>query len=712
MRIGVLTDVLVEDPWSGIGNYIRCLVREWSQEHEVWSFGSARRAPEGGFSGHVQVSRWRWGWRRRLESRADIVHAPRPHVPDYFYEIERPKVVTIHGAGPFALRDTSLVRPPTELQRHLREQHEKIDLFITVSQSSRQELIEHYGIAKEKIEAIYHGVDPAVYFPPADRQALRQRVAARYNIPGPYLLHVSNYRPVKNGVRIVQAYRRLVRQGRSELSLVFAGGAYFGFEEVAEEIRKGADGRIVCLGKLPEDELREVYQGAEVFVFPSLHEGFGFPALESMACEVPVIVSNVFSLPEVVGEAGVQVDPESVEAIAKGIVRLLDDRSLYERCRQAGLARSREFCWETCARKHLEVLERLRWQVEPKPSQIGAGSGGWPRRAPAKKGTIRLHLLGPGSPPRQVLKKILPASWRNALRPLVDGTDFHASPRSWFSRYRADRARLREWVAYEAGFHFWRATRGRSARLEHPIFMVGCSRSGTTLAANLFGLHRDVVHWSEAHDILDPENYRDYDADHYRTASDVTSKEAARLHARFEYHRRVHGRRRFLNKNPRNSVRIDYLRAIFADAVFVHVIRDGRAVVASMLEFIRARPALARVPMPFEHVPNWRTMLVEDLAERMALEWQAVVSMILGKREELKRAYHEFKYEDLCEEPRAVMTEVWRFAGLRVDEEILTRVPERLELRNHKWRSQLTAEQIERITRIQSRLLRELGYEV
>lgn len=358
MRIGILSDILAKDPRSGMGNYARYLVREWSREHEVWSIGSSDRNRGPGFAGHVRVSPWNWRWRRAIGSHTDIVHCPTQAVPDYFYRIQKPRVVTIHGAAPFIFSHTSLVPPPSRGLLRLRAEPAAVDLFLTVSRSAQREIVKHYRIPGERLHPIYHGVDPELFFPPADKAAVRQRVCARRGISGPYLLHISNYRPLKNGVRVVAAYRHLREQGFRELALVLAGGTYFGFEAVAEEIGRPADGQIIRLGKLSDSELRELYQGAEVFLFPSLHEGFGIPALESMACGVPVVVSNTYSLPEVTGEAAVQVNPESVEEIAQGVARLLSDAAFYAECRRAGVARSREFRWDVCGQKHLEAFER------------------------------------------------------------------------------------------------------------------------------------------------------------------------------------------------------------------------------------------------------------------------------------------------------------------------------------------------------------------
>lgn len=307
----------------------------------------------------------------------------------------------------------------------------------------------------------------------------------------------------------------------------------------------------------------------------------------------------------------------------------------------------------------------------------------------------------------QTLKRILPPPVRAALRRLLYPGRFHLHPA--LSRYSGPESVV-TWGLHEAGFHLWRHTLGRSTCLKQPIFMIGCSRSGTTIAAALFGLHPDVADFSEAHPIWDPRGYRDPEADHYWVAADVRAEDAARLHARFEYVRRHLGKERFFNKNPRSSVRIDYIRAVFPDAVFIHVIRDGRAVAASMLEFIRARAHLESVPMPLCRPPSWRELLRADKLEQVALQWREVVSFILKKRAELGPAYHEFKYEELCDDPRRVLAATWRFAGLRVEADVLERLPERLESQNYKWREQLNPEQIELVTGIQRSLLEEMAY--
>jgi len=360
LRIGILTDILAADPWSGVGNYARSLVREWSRAHEVWSIGSARQAPGPGFAGHLRVSRWNWGWRRQIESRTDLVHCPQARdVPEFFYEVDRPRVVTIHGATVFLFSGTGVAPPPTpSILRH-REHPEAVDLYLTVSRSAQKEIVEQYGLPADRVVPIYNGVDMELFSPPPDKTAARQQACARFGIPGAYLLHVSNYQPKKNGVRIVAAYRQLKEQGFGELALVLAGSTGWGYEPVAEEIARANDKSIIRLGQLQGRELAELYRGAEVFLFPSLHESFGLPALESLACGVPAVVSNVFSLPEVVGDAALQVDPNDAIGLADAVHRVLTDRDLREDLRRRGFERAALFSWRRTAEQVSRLLDEV-----------------------------------------------------------------------------------------------------------------------------------------------------------------------------------------------------------------------------------------------------------------------------------------------------------------------------------------------------------------
>jgi len=285
----------------------------------------------------------------------------------------------------------------------------------------------------------------------------------------------------------------------------------------------------------------------------------------------------------------------------------------------------------------------------------------------------------------QILRSILPEQVRSTIRNQIDNLEF----------------RVFQW-----------RSKGHPT-LKEPIFLIGCPRSGTTIGVRLFATHPWVANWSELGHIWDPTNYYDPDAEHYWNADMVTEQAARRLHARFEYYRHKSGKPRFINKHPRNSVRIDYMREIFPDAFFIHLIRDGRAVVNSIITQTPRKPTRQGIPFAnFCKPPNWRQFLRDDPVEQAALQWREIVGYVLGKRSELGDRYHEFKYEDMCSTPREVFASAFEFAGLPVSDAFLSGIPERLENRNFKYEEKFSQAQLDTINTIQKDLLQELGYKV
>jgi hypothetical protein len=270
-------------------------------------------------------------------------------------------------------------------------------------------------------------------------------------------------------------------------------------------------------------------------------------------------------------------------------------------------------------------------------------------------------------------------------------------------------ADLRRWPRRTTRSLAWRAFHP-GARLAQPIFLIGAPRSGTTLAVDLFATHPDVANWSEAGRVWDPTHYDDPDAEHAWRAEDATPARAARLHRWFEWYRRRKGKPRFINKHPRSSLRVPFLLRAFPDARLIHVIRDGRAVVSSMLEEIRRSERRQKLPMGgFAKPSGWQRMLRDDLAEQAALQWQAIVRTARADGRALGAAYTEVQYEALCDAPRDTYRALFQFAGLRSDGAALATIPATLE-RSAGWPQRLSAEQKRTIEKAAGSLLEELGY--
>ena len=255
--------------------------------------------------------------------------------------------------------------------RHLPQHHKRLNRWylnwtlplycrratriIAVSEQTRREVVAAYHIQPERIRVIPEA--PAEGFGPAP-SARVQAARARYHLPERYLLTVGTLEPRKNLVRLLEAWQPLYAAGAAP-PLVIAGKPGWlneAFMAALEHSPQRAG--VVLTGYVPDGDLPALYGGAEVFVFPSLYEGFGLPPLEAMACGVPVACSNASSLPEVVGDAALLFDPLDVSAMRAALERLSADGNLRAELARCGLERSRQFSWAETARQTLAVYQQ------------------------------------------------------------------------------------------------------------------------------------------------------------------------------------------------------------------------------------------------------------------------------------------------------------------------------------------------------------------
>lgn len=249
--------------------------------------------------------------------------------------------------------------------------------------------------------------------------------------------------------------------------------------------------------------------------------------------------------------------------------------------------------------------------------------------------------------------------------------------------------------------------------VDEPIQLVGCDRSGTSIISEMFCLHPHVFDFRATIRFWDRRALSDPDLDHHKTADDLDDSTKERIRSRFEFERRRARAQRVFNQSNHNSVRMGYVRAVFPDVRFIHAIRDGRAVVESIVRLMKRDRFRRRDPMGwFTKPPRWRELLCHDPVEQAARQWRAVVEHVLGDAPELGDRYVACRYEDVCRDCRGEIGRLWRFCGLPVDERVLALLPERLRSENEKWQTVLTREQIGIINEIQTPLLQRLRYDV
>ncbi len=225
--------------------------------------------------------------------------------------------------------------------------------LIADSQATARDLITLYAVPPERITVIYSGVEAR--FHPLDRSAPGVAPDKRVWGDAPFVLTVGTLQPRKNHLTLVRAFAQVARQ-LPDLQLVIAGGKGWMYEAVTAEVaRLNLAQRVRFIGFVDDAGLPDLYRAARVFAFPSLYEGFGLPPLEAMACGVPVVASNASSLPEVVGDAGLLVDPLDVDGLAQALTRAVADETWRAQAIARGLARARQFTWTRAAEQLLAV---------------------------------------------------------------------------------------------------------------------------------------------------------------------------------------------------------------------------------------------------------------------------------------------------------------------------------------------------------------------
>ena len=252
-------------------------------------------------------------------------------------------------------------------RRRFVETLETAPAIVVPSASVSSDLHEAFSVPEDRIHVIHHGVDAAA-FAPAPAAAI-ESVRRRHGIVGPYVLFVGGIEPRKNLDHLVHAF---ARSDARNLTLVLAGGPVRWFPQAFERLEATIEllppdvrAHIVMLGYVGERDKLALLSGAMLLAYPSLYEGFGFPVLEGFAAGVPVLTSNVSSLPEVAGDAAVLVDPDDIDAIAAGLSEIVADDDLRAVLSASGVARAARFTWEATARSTAAVLRDAAAHMTP-----------------------------------------------------------------------------------------------------------------------------------------------------------------------------------------------------------------------------------------------------------------------------------------------------------------------------------------------------------
>ncbi|MBW2165910.1 MAG: glycosyltransferase family 4 protein [Deltaproteobacteria bacterium] len=267
------------------------------------------------------------------------------------------QVVTIHDLVVFKMPEIYPKYYTIYWRFIIKRSLERSSKIIAISEATKQDIIDLFNIKEDKIHVIYHGID-LKRFRPKDETNGVGATLKKYGLKKPYIMALGLSDLRKNGERILKSYSKIIKDKTKDVSLAICGILRKRNRVLFDQIKEhGLSDRVVMTGFVEDEDLPILYRAADLFIFPSLYEGFGLPILEAMACGTPVITSNISSMPEVAGDAAVLVNPYDVDALARAMHGILTDKGLKESLVKKGLERVKQFSWEKCAEETIRVYE-------------------------------------------------------------------------------------------------------------------------------------------------------------------------------------------------------------------------------------------------------------------------------------------------------------------------------------------------------------------
>ncbi|MFH0852487.1 MAG: glycosyltransferase family 1 protein [bacterium] len=374
MTIGINAAAAIKQPRTGVEEYVYQLIKHLTMlpeagEHRFLLYlpAVARRAEAGlprfdfELPENFQVKKLKWPlpmWTQlRLASEMVFNKPDALFIPVHVLPLVHPKnsVVTIHGLEyeyfpeMYPWRHRQYLRWSTKYAvKHARK-------IIAVSQSTKNDLMKLYEADESKITVVHHGVS----FCKSDKSQSPQpgsRVKpGMTDVDRPYLLYIGRIELKKNVLGILEAYNTLKEKYKIPHELVLVGSPGFGYDKIRSQV-SSFKFQVHELGYVSEDEKQKLLSGADVFLFPSLYEGFGMPILEAQAAGIPVVTSNISSMPEVVNNSALLVSPKNSEEIAETIYKLIDDKQARDKLIELGYENLKRFSWKKCAKETLQFL--------------------------------------------------------------------------------------------------------------------------------------------------------------------------------------------------------------------------------------------------------------------------------------------------------------------------------------------------------------------
>lgn len=367
--------VALLSPLTGIGQYAKSLLTELDagagvSVNKFYAKGWSREIRQQGLSAPANmVKQWvrkfvpnSYGVSRAVQQhyfsrgvssfKSDLYHEPN----FLAYRFDGPSVITVHDLSWIRYPEMHPVERVRAMDKYFEQGLRRASRIITDSLFVKQELVDVFGVNPSNVHPVYLGVEPL--FAPLHQEQTKAVLQVKGLVHGKYWLAVGTLEPRKNLQLALCAFMQLPQRERQACPLILVGMKGWNTGKLEQQLQPLiAAGEVRQLGYISREDLAVVMAGAKALIYPSVYEGFGLPPLEAMACGVPVIASNVSSLPEVVGDAGILINPHDVDGLTLALQRLHEDSALRIDLGNAALQRSSTFSWQRCAKETMQVYK-------------------------------------------------------------------------------------------------------------------------------------------------------------------------------------------------------------------------------------------------------------------------------------------------------------------------------------------------------------------
>ncbi len=351
---------LTDDYFAGKGLGAKSFPRNGLEKSLIALAGVDRDASGESIPAKVYSKLYRLSLQRRIAAQADIFHSHYAPLPSFRSRKRPVRMLTVYDIIPLIHPEYFADGFADEFRPIVESFSARDDFLFTISENTRSDICSWFGMDPERIFVTPLAASPEVFHPVGDPEQVKE-AKRRFHIPdGRYFLTLATVEKRKNLGMSIACFREILREpGCDDLYFVLVGTRGWKVDDVLEQIDRDPvlKSRVIFAGFVPDSHLSALYSGAEAFLYLSLYEGFGLPPLEAMQCGLPVIASNTSSLPEVVGDSGILLDPLDKDGVCDAMLRILRDEELRGNCAAKGIARAEKFTWQRCADRTLAGYE-------------------------------------------------------------------------------------------------------------------------------------------------------------------------------------------------------------------------------------------------------------------------------------------------------------------------------------------------------------------